>query len=271
MQKVDQGAADKQRFHPGSQGDFHAHHSRVHLRRDPPDGCARRRAPRRISTPSPSLAFIVSFICAIVWLIIFAMRTEATGNDNLMLPGLLGFVCLLLLGMHVHVLPQGGGPVGPRDRAAAGQVPRRAPGRAVLADALRRHRGQVDRYPRADHGPDRGGDADQGHRAGRRGRRDVLAGLRPEEGRAGSGELRQRRDLGRPDRAARPDRQDDARRPAGRPRRAGQAAAGDHRHAHRALGRQRAKRRDPRDQDPQRAAGHDVAARPRPSASARRA
>lgn len=49
--------------------------------------------------PIAILAFFICLICAIVWLIVFAMRSEAAQDDSMMLPGLLGFFCLLLLGL----------------------------------------------------------------------------------------------------------------------------------------------------------------------------
>jgi regulator of protease activity HflC (stomatin/prohibitin superfamily) len=49
--------------------------------------------------PIAVFAFIVSLICAIVWLILFSIKAESSHNDSLMLPGLLGFLCLMLLGI----------------------------------------------------------------------------------------------------------------------------------------------------------------------------
>ena len=143
--------------------------------------------------------------------------------------------------------------------------------RHVLDHPDRGFRHRLDRSPRDGHPVQRREDPDQGHRAGRRGRRPFLDGLGRAEGRARSGELPLRHHLGRPDRVAGDHRPDGPGRHPDRTAQNGCRPAENHRRAHHALGRHRPIGGNSRRGDPEGSRRRDVAARRRPNASGRRA
>ena len=152
--------------------------------------------------------------------------------------------------------------VGAGGRAAAGQVHGPARAGAVLDHPRHRPGLVLDRSANHHHQLRRRADAHLGHRAGERGRRAVLDGLRPREGGARGPGLQARGELGGADRAPRHHRPHAADRAPPRPRADRGAAPEADRRAVQSLGRHGPIGRDARRDHPRVVAGRHVARGP---------